>query len=265
MKLAIMQPYAFPYLGYFQLIGAVDRFVLLDDVNHIKAGWINRNRLMGPHGPLRFTLPIEGASQNCLLNELRLVAGPHWRDKLLRTIEQSYSRSVGFEHAWPVIESVLRFPERRLTDWLRNSLQQVSAALGLRTPITSAADAHAVGAERGQQRVIAMCLREGASDYVNSDGGRALYTPETFAEKGVRLHFLAHHPRVYPQRGGAFVERLSIIDVMMSNHPADLPGLLGDCSIVPADAGPTSPNRNPPWPESLSSVNATLHSGRTIT
>jgi hypothetical protein len=250
MTLALMQPYAFPYLGYFQLMGAVDRFVLLDDVNYINAGWINRNRLMGSSGPLRFTLPIEGASQNRRLGELQLVSGPLWQDKLLRTIEQSYSRSPGFAHAWPVVEAVLRFPERRLTDWLRHSLERVCAALGVNTPMVSAAAVHPAGAARGQRRVVEICLREGATDYVNSDGGRALYTPDAFANEGVRLHFLTHHPRPYPQRGAAFVERLSIIDVMMSNPRCALPGLLGDYSITPADAGPSLCNGHRPWLES---------------
>lgn len=239
MKLALMQPYAFPYLGYFQLIHAVDRFVVLDDVSYIKSGWLNRNRLLGPHGPLRFTLPVEGASSHRRLGELQLVAGPRWQDKLLRTIEQCYSRSPGFADTWPLVEATLRFPERRLSAWLRHSLEQVCAGLGVTTPMVSAATVHPAGTARGQCRVIDVCRREGASDYINAEGGRALYAPEEFAQAGVRLHFLTHHPRAYPQRGAAFVERLSIIDVMMFNPPSALPQLLGDYSITPAGAGPS--------------------------
>ncbi len=250
MKLAVMQPYAFPYLGYFQLIRAVDRFVLLDDVSYTKAGWINRNCLMGPHGALRFTLPIEGASSYRRLDELQLVAGPRWQDKLLRTIEQCYSRSPGFADTWPVVEAALRCPERRLSDWLRHALEQVCAALGVTTPMVSAAAAHPAGTARGQRRVIDVCLRERATDYINAEGGRALYSPDGFAQEGVRLHFLTHHPRAYPQRGATFVERLSIIDVMMFNPPSALPALLGDCSITPADAGPAPSHGHRPWPES---------------
>jgi len=249
MKLAIMQPYAFPYLGYFQLLQAADRFVLLDDVTFIKQGWINRNRILGPHGPLRFTLPVEGAGSHRRLCDLHLTATTRWRDKLLRTIEQTYRRAPGFERAWPVVEASLRHPERRLTGWLRHSLEQVCGALGVTTPMISAAAVHPAGGDRGLDRVLEICRREGASEYLNAEGGRALYPARAFAARGLRLRFVEHHPRPYAQGGGPFVERLSIIDALMFNSPAELARLLDDCSVVPAGPGAdsaTTPPLTPP-------------------
>lgn len=231
-----MQPYAFPYLGYFQLMRAADRLVLLDDVTFIKQGWINRNRLLGPHGPLRFTLPIEGASSNRRLCDLQLVEEIRWREKLLRTIEQSYRKAPGFERTWPAVEASLRHPDRRLHAWLRHSLEQVAALLGLATPMASAVEDHPAGELRGLERVLEICRCEGATDYLNAEGGRELYSPAAFAARGLRLHFVEHLPRPYPQWGGPFVERLSIIDVMMFNAPADLDRLLDDGRVVEAGA-----------------------------
>lgn len=241
-----MQPYAFPYLGYFQLMQAADRFVLLDDVTFIKQGWINRNRLLGSNGPLRFTLPVQGASSNQRLCDLNLTADTRWRDTLMRTIEQAYRRAPGFERAWPVVETSLRYPERRLTDWLRHALEQVATALEIRTPLVSAADAHPAADCRGLDRVLEICLREGATEYLNAEGGRALYPAEAFAAHGIALHFVDHQPRAYPQRGGPFVEKLSIIDVMMFNTQADLVRLLDDHRVVPAVASSDFASRPAP-------------------
>lgn len=215
---------------------AADRFVLLDDVTFIKQGWINRNRLLGPHGPLRFTLPIEGASSNRRLCDLQLVDGARWQEKLMRTIEQAYRKAPGFERAWPVVEASLRHPDRRLHVWLRHSLDQVAAFLGLATPMASAAVDHPAGEHRGPDRVLEICHREGATDYLNAEGGRELYPPGAFAARGLRLHFVEHQPRPYPQWGGPFVERLSIIDAMMFNDRVDLVRLLDDCRVVEAGA-----------------------------
>jgi hypothetical protein len=248
MKLAIMQPYAFPYLGYFQLMRAADRFVLLDDVTFIKQGWVNRNRILGPHGPLRFTLPIEGASSNRRLCDLQLVEGARWRDRLLRTIEQSYRRAPGFARTLPVVERALRHPDRRLNAWLRHSLECLTEALAIQTPLVSAAEFHPAAGARGLHRLLEICRREGATDYLNAEGGRALYDPAAFSAQGLRLHFVEHIPRPYPQRGGPFVDRLSIIDALMWNNPASLERLLGDCLLVPARATESGGVRPPAAP-----------------
>lgn len=231
-----MQPYAFPFLGYFQLMQAVDRFVLLDDVTFIKQGWINRNWILGPHGPLRITVPVERASSNRRIRDLRIVENTRWRDTLLRSVEQSYRRAPEFDRVWPIVEAALRHPDRRLAHWLRHSLEKLAEGLAIATPLVSAAETHPAGATRGVDRVLEICEREGAVDYFNAEGGRSLYVGEVFAARGVSLHFLNHISRPYPQRGGPFVERLSIIDVLMFNGPLEIAALLQSCRIAPADA-----------------------------
>lgn len=231
-----MQPYAFPYLGYFQLMRAVDRFVLLDDVTFIKQGWINRNWILGPHGPLRITVPVERASSNRRIRDLRIVEHSRWLDPLLRSVEQSYRRAPEFHRVWPIVEAALRHPDRRLAHWLQHSLEMLAKGLAIATPLVSAAETHPAGDARGVDRVLEICEREGARDYLNAEGGRSLYQDDVFAARGVKLHFLTHLSRPYPQRGGPFAERLSIIDVLMFSGPLELASLLQSCRIAPADA-----------------------------
>ena len=84
MKLAIMQPYFFPYIGYFQLIAAVDKFVIYDDVNYIKRGWINRNNILVNNQSFLFSIPLISASQNSKINEIKISEDVNWKSKLLK-------------------------------------------------------------------------------------------------------------------------------------------------------------------------------------
>jgi hypothetical protein len=147
-----------------------------------------------------------------------------------------------------VVERVLRHPDRRLTAWLRHSLECLTEALAIQTPLVSAAEFHPAAGARGLHRLLEICRREGATDYLNAEGGRALYDPAAFSAQGLRLHFVEHIPRPYPQRGGPFVDRLSIIDALMWNNPASLERLLGDCLLVPARATESGGVRPPAAP-----------------
>ena len=113
MKLAIMQPYIFPYIGYFQLINAVDKFVIRDDVNFIMRGWINRNRILVNDSDSLFSIPVEKASQNtltsdCVLADLRVTG------KLLKSIEHYYKKATTFKYCIEVLFSVLTAIETNL-------------------------------------------------------------------------------------------------------------------------------------------------------
>lgn len=124
MKLAIMQPYFLPYIGYFQLINAVDTFVLLDDVNYINKGWINRNQLLLNGKAHLFTLPLQKASQNKLINQLELSNETKWKDKLLKTIETAYKKAPQFHLVFPLISQILQYPESNLSLFIHHSIQK---------------------------------------------------------------------------------------------------------------------------------------------
>lgn len=215
-----MQPYFFPYIGYFQLMAKVDAFVVYDDVNYINKGWINRNRINVAGVAHMVTVPLQQASQNRLICDIELEATPSWRDKMLKTIEQSYTRAPQFQHVFPLVERVVRHDASNLADYLLHGLTAVRDYLRLSTDIVATSRQYANAALKGQDRIIDICLQERTSVYVNAIGGMELYTRSEFADKGLELKFL--QPVLTPYECGrlAYVPGLSIIDAMMWNDPA---------------------------------------------
>ena len=127
MKLGIMQPYFFPYIGYFQLIRAVDVFVVYDNVNYIKKGWINRNNILSNGKSQRITLPLEHASQNKLINQIE-VGG---RNKILQSVRFNYSKAPCFDDVYPVIEDIFMQTETNLALLLDYQLRKICDYLAL--------------------------------------------------------------------------------------------------------------------------------------
>ena len=125
MKLAIMQPYIFPYIGYFQLIKAVDKFVLYDDVNFINRGWINRNRILVNGQDSMFTIPLKDASQNKLINEIDVNWDNNWKGKFLKTIEQAYKKAPFYEKILPIIEKTIEVQEVQFNKIIENNLRLI--------------------------------------------------------------------------------------------------------------------------------------------
>lgn len=217
MRVAIMQPYFCPYLGYFQLMRGVDRFVLLDDVNFIVRGWINRNQILLNHAAHIFTLPVVGASQNARICDLSLSDDVKWRDRLLKTIRQAYARAPHLEPTMNLLESMLHFADNNLAAFVGNSLRLAAQQLGLRCEILQSSAVLPQSSLRGQDRIIALCRALGATEYVNPPGGKALYRSSDFRKNGIALHFLDPELTPYPQFGQPFVPGLSLIDALMFN------------------------------------------------
>jgi hypothetical protein len=222
MRVAIMQPYLLPYLGYFQLLHRVDTFVLLDDVAFINRGWINRNRLLVNGEAHLFTVPLAGSSQNKLIQDLRLHPDDRARRKLLATIRQAYRAAPEFAQVFSLAEAVLLSQEPDLTTLVLNSLTLINDYLGQPVPLVRSSALARPGPATGQARIIAICQSLGASEYVNLVGGAALYAAPDFAAQGLQLRFLQPTLTPYRQGIGAFVPGLSILDVLMHNTPADV-------------------------------------------
>lgn len=214
MRIAIMQPYLFPYLGYFQLMQAVDAFVVYDDVNYIKQGWINRNYILAQGQPLRITLSLRNAGSNRAIKDISV--GDN-QGKLLKTIRQSYSRAPQFATVFPVIEDILLQQEKNLAKFLDHGLRRVCSQLGLNPAWHVSSSLDKDNSLRGQEKVLSICEELGATEYVNLPGGIALYDREDFARRNIRLSFIRPRPVSYNQFGSEFVPSLSIIDAMMFN------------------------------------------------
>ncbi len=216
-----MQPYFFPYLGYFQLMHAVDRFVVADDVSFIKQGWINRNRLLINGEAAYITVPLKRHPAAALIRDVEIADGPtrRWRGTMLKTIANFYRRAPSFDRVYPLVERVVAAPFTSIADMARASLREVCDYLAIRPALVESSAVYGNAHLKGQDRVIDTCRTERASEYVNAIGGQALYSREAFAASGIRLRFLCSEMTPYPQAGGEFVPSLSIIDVLMSNPP----------------------------------------------
>jgi hypothetical protein len=230
-RLAVMQPYFFPYVGYFQLMAKVDAFVVFDDVNFINKGWINRNRINVAGAAHMITVPLQKASQNRLICDIEVDMSSNWRDKILKTIEQSYVRAPHFEQVFPLVERAVRYPAANLSDYLCHSLTALRDYLRLPTDIILTSRGYGNAELKGQERIIDICVQERASIYVNAIGGIELYTRSEFADRGLELKFV--QPALAPYACGrlAYVPGLSIIDVLMWNDPAFVDHMLHSATL----------------------------------
>lgn len=211
-----MQPYFLPYIGYFQLIAAVDTFIVYDNIKYTKKGWINRNRMLQNGKDVMFSLPLKSGSDFLDVCE-RELATDFNRDKLLSQIKGTYRRAPYFENIFPLIEQIVRYEDTNLFRFLHYSIVETCKYLGITTEIRISSEIAIDHDLTGQDKVLAMCEATGASTYVNAIGGMELYSKEAFKEKGIELKFIKSKPFVYMQFGDEFVSWLSIVDVMMFN------------------------------------------------
>jgi len=231
MKVAIMQPYFFPYIGYFQLIAAVDMFIVYDNIKYTKKGWISRNRMLQNGKDVVFSLPLKSDSDYLDVCERRLSADFN-RDKLLNQFKAAYRRAPYFELTLPLIEQIVRYEDTNLFRFLRHSIVKTCEHLGIVTEIRISSDIAIDHRLKGQEKVLAICEAVGANIYVNAVGGMELYSKEIFREKGIDLKFIKPKPFEYEQFGSTFVPWLSIIDVMMFNPLPVIQGQLFQCDLI---------------------------------
>lgn len=217
MIAAIMQPYFFPYIGYFQLMHAVDVFVLHDDVQYIKSGWINRNRILVNGEPTWFTLPVEGASHASTICHRSYQLDSKTINRLKRRLEASYERAPMFSDVFPFLCDLLDYTESNVAMYNRNLLTLVAKKMGIRCDIRCSSKIDGLATLKAEDKVTALCASVGASTYINPIGGLSLYSASAFNESGIDLHFLRSKPTSYAQFSAPHVPYLSIIDVLMFN------------------------------------------------
>lgn len=216
MKLAIMQPYFMPYIGYFQLISAVDTFIVYDNIKYTKRGWINRNRMLQCGRDALFSLPLKRGSDALDVRE-RELAGDFDRSKLLDRFREAYRRAPHFEQTFALLEDIVGCGEANLFRYLHHSILAICGHLGITTEIRVSSGIAIDHDLKGQDKVLALCKAAGATVYVNPVGGMELYSKAIFRDKGIELKFIKPIPFEYAQFGHAFVPWLSIVDVMMFN------------------------------------------------
>lgn len=214
MKVAIMQPYLFPYIGYFQLISAVDRFVIYDDVAYIKRGWINRNRIIVNGKEHLFTLELRKASMFKMINEISIGEN---KNKIQTTIERAYKRAPYYKEGFELISEILSHAETNLALFLENSIRKIAAWLKLKSQILVSSHLAKTQNLKGQDKIIDLCRNLNAEMYINAIGGREIYDSQIFRQNRIDLRFIQANPVHYRQFNDEFIPWLSIIDVVMFN------------------------------------------------
>ena len=229
MRIAIMQPYFFPYIGYFQLINAVDIFVIFDDVNFIKQGWINRNNILINGEKHLITLALKGASSFKFINEIEVGNN---QKKLIKTISQAYKKAPYFNDFFPIVENILNFESNSLAHFVGNSLKCVTAYLNISTTFVTSSCLKKDDGYKGQGKVINISKMLGADEYINAIGGQTLYSRDKFKNNHINLLFLSPDNIVYRQFKDKFSPNLSIIDVIMFNSRDEVKRMLNEFELI---------------------------------
>ncbi len=232
MKLAVMQPYIFPYIGYFQLMHAADKFVLFDDVNFIKKGWINRNNLLVNGQAHLFSIPLKEVSQNKLIHEIYLSDEQKWRGNFLKTLEQAYKKAPYFSSVATLVSDIINFECDKISDLIYHSFCQLNPYLGITTELVRSSSVYPVAHLKGQERIMGICKVEKADSYVNPIGGQELYSKDFFQENGIQLNFIKTNPIVYSQFTKEFIPWLSILDLLMFNSKEELTKILNQYELI---------------------------------
>lgn len=218
MKVAIMQPYFLPYIGYFQLINAVDVFVVYDNIEYTKKGWINRNRILVNGKDEFISLPLKKDSDFLNINQ-RFLADSFEQDKqkILRKIKECYRKAPNFQEAFAITEDILSFNSTNLFEFVFNSIKVVCNYLEIGTELVVSSTININHSLKSAEKVIAICKQLNATEYINPLGGAELYSKKTFEMNGVSLCFIKMKDFQYKQLGETFIPILSIIDVIMFN------------------------------------------------
>ena len=233
MKVAIMQPYFFPYIGYIQLINAVDVFVIYDNVEFSKNSWINRNRILNNLKDDYITLPIKKGSNILKINQ-RFIADTWDKEKIKikNKIKNTYSKANNFLQVFSLFQKCMDYTDLNLCNFINNTILNTCAYLHINTKIILASKLDINHSLKGQNKVIEICKLLNASMYINSIGGIDLYQKEIFLNENINLFFLKSNSIAYNQFNNTYLPSLSIIDVLMFNDISNIQSMLNQYELI---------------------------------
>ena len=232
MIVAIMQPYFFPYIGYFQLMQKADIFVFYDDAQYMKGGWVNRNRILTNDRPHWFTLPVQKANHSLAINQRSYAIQSDTIPGLKRRLAASYAKAPHYDRISTLIHRLLECGDANVASFNANLLHAVAVDMGIDCRFAAASTLDVPELAAGQNKVIALCQAVRATEYVNPIGGQGLYSGAAFSDAGIRLGFLQSEPNPYRQLDATHVPALSIIDVLMFNSPPEVTAMLDQFRVV---------------------------------
>lgn len=231
MIMGLNQPYFMPYIGYWQLINAVDVFIIGDDYNFINRGWIHRNRILQNGQAKYFNIEVAHASQNKKINELYL-SDVYDPEKKLQNLRDAYSKAPYFAEGFSIMEKILKYEEKNLAMFLEHSIRCVCNYLDITTKLIRSSEIPGNSAYKREYRIYDQCSYVGADTYINAIGGRELYDYQEFRKRDLKLGFLQTGDVHYQQFDGDFIPYLSMIDLLMFNSKEEIQKMLTKHTIL---------------------------------
>lgn len=232
-KVAIMQPYFLPYMGYFHLLNSVDEFVIYDNIQYTKKGWINRNRILVNGKDKLISLPLKKDSD--YLNVIDRKLSDNWnveKVKLLNLIKSSYKKSPQYSIIFPIIEKCIQLSDNNLFNFILNSLTQLNSFLEIDTKVTISSTINIDHTLKSKDKVIAICKNLNATTYINAIGGQELYNVKDFKNHELDLKFIKSSLLNYKQYKNEFIPWLSILDILFFNEKQDIIKHLNEYTLI---------------------------------
>lgn len=217
-----MQPYFFPYLGYFELIANTDRWVVFDVVKYNDKSWMSRNRILHPsRGWQYINLPVAKAEHGTPIHAICAKDKAAARDRIRGQLEHYRRRAPHFDAVMNLVDAAFSGSSDRLVDINFNGIAAVCARLEIefKADLCSKLDLDLDSVEHAGQWALHIARQLGANEYLNPPGGRDLFRPEEWASAGIRLRFTELPDFAYSCAPYQYVEHLSILDVLMWNEP----------------------------------------------
>lgn len=233
MKLGIMQPYFLPYIGYWQLLNAVDKYIIYDNIEFTKSSWIRRNRILLNGKDKMFSIPIKKDSDFLNIDKRELTEDSiKERVKILNQIKVAYKKAPEFEKVFPLLQKIFLCEEKNLFKFIFNSVKIIKNYLDIKTEIIISSKVNIDHSLKNKDKVIAFCKELEATEYYNAIGGQELYSFKEFKDNGIELKFLKTEEILYEQFNNEFIPNLSILDVMMFNSKEKIKVFLNNYSLI---------------------------------
>jgi len=231
MKTAIMQPYFLPYIGYWQLINAVDVFIIYDNIQYTKKGWFNRNRFLQNGKDALFSIPLKKDSDYSNVNE-RFISQEFNKAKLIAQFKNAYVKAPYVKEVMPILEEIINCNEDNLFKYIYNSVQKICEYLDIDTKIIISSELKIDNNLKAGKKVLALCKATESNIYINTIGGIELYDKQEFAQNGIDLKFIKSKNIEYKQFGNEFVPWLSIVDILMFNSKEEMQKILKEYELL---------------------------------
>lgn len=225
MKLAIMQPYLFPYIGYYSLIKNTDYFIFFDTPQYIRKGWINRNRIIGGNKePVYFGVPVEKCERETAIKDVKIADDKQWKDKILGQLTVYKKRAPYYNDVISLVKDVVSDESGSISELAIKSIVKSCEFmnLDLKSSVYSEMNLKDIKVKEPDEWALEITKELKYDTYVNPPGGKTFFDGDKYKEAGIKLEFLSQDLVAYNQRIHTFLPGLSMIDILMFCKPEEV-------------------------------------------